>query len=81
MKIESKAKGIELLNKAIPYPDQMKNFDLDKDGVIYFDWRSSRYRLELDYCYVMKVEGHTLAGDDASILMAQCIKKQLLSEI
>ena len=37
MLITTKGKGIELLNRALPYPEQMKNIDLDKENAIYFD--------------------------------------------
>jgi len=77
MLISSKGKGIELLNRSLPYPEQMKNIDLDKDGAIYFDWRSGRYKLDLQFCRVDKSDGCTLLGDDASLLMSQCLKSQL----
>lgn len=34
MLITTKGKGIELLNRALPYPEQMKNIDLDKENEI-----------------------------------------------
>jgi len=35
--IPTKGKAIELLNTALPCPEQMKNIDLDNEGAIYFD--------------------------------------------
>jgi len=77
MLITTKGKGIELLNRALPYPEQMKNIDLDKENAIYFDWRSQRYKLDLQFCRVERSNGYILEGDDASILMTQCLKAQL----
>jgi hypothetical protein len=77
MLITTKGKGIELLNRALPYPEQMKNIDLDKENAIYFDWRSQRYKLDLQFCRVQRSNGYILEGDDSSILMTQCLKSQL----
>jgi len=73
----TKGQAIELLNVSIPYPDQMKNFDFDKDGVIYFEWRRNRYRLELQFCRIEKSEGCILIGDDCSMLMTHLLKSKL----
>lgn len=77
MLITTKGKGIELLNRALPYPEQMKNIDLDKENAIYFDWRSQRYKLDLQFCRIDIINGQFLEGDDCSILMTQCLKSQL----
>jgi hypothetical protein len=77
MLIPSKGKAIELLNRSLPYPDQMKDFDLEKDGAIYFTWRQVRYKLDLNYCRVEESEGSFLTGTDASILMGHLLKSQL----
>jgi hypothetical protein len=79
MIITTKGKGIELLNRALPYPEQMKNIDLDKENSIYFDWRSQRYKFDLQFCRVEKSNGCILESDDTSILMTQCLKAQLLT--
>lgn len=77
MLIPSKGKAIELLNKALPYPTQMTNIDLDTENAIYFDWRSQRYKLDLQFCRVERSNGCILEGDDSSILMTHCLKLQL----
>jgi hypothetical protein len=77
MLITTKGKGIELLNRALPYPEQMKNIDLDKENAIYFDWRSKRYKLDLQFCRVERSNGCILEVDDSSILMTRCLKAQL----
>lgn len=77
MLIPTKGKAMELLYRAIPYPEQIRNIDLDKEKTIYFDWRSVRYKLYLEYCRVERVNGHFLEGDGCSILMTQCLRTQL----
>lgn len=79
MLIKTQGKGIELLNRSLPYPEQMKNFDLSNEGSIYFDWRSQRYKLDLQFCRVDRSNGQFLEGDDSSILMTQCLKSQLIN--
>tara|TARA_R110000822_G_scaffold238943_2_gene368910 strand:+ start:311 stop:556 length:246 start_codon:yes stop_codon:yes gene_type:complete len=77
MLITTKGKGIELLNKALPYPEQMKNIDLDKENAIYFEWRSDKYKLDLQFCSVDRSNCGMLEGNDASILMTKLLKMQL----
>ncbi len=77
MLIKTKGKGIELLHRALPYPEQIKNIDIDKENAIYFDWRTQRYKLDLQICIVLRTNGCILEGDDASILITQCLKFQI----
>jgi len=77
MLITTKGKGIELLNRALPYPEQMKNINLDKENAIYFDWRSDRYKLDLQFCRIDRSDGCILHGNDSAILMAQLLKAEL----
>jgi len=77
MKIETKGQAMEILNNSIPYSFQIKNIDLEHDSCIYFTWRSYRYKLELDPCNVMMVNGGLLEGNDSSILMEHLIKNGL----
>lgn len=77
MKIDTKGKGMELLLKSLPYPEQIKDIDLDKENAIYFSWRSQRYRLDLEICRVDRSNDSVLEGDDASLLMTQLLKNQI----
>ena len=77
MLITTKGKGIELLNRALPYPEQMKNIDLDEENAIYFNWRSSRYKLDLQFCRIDRTNGGILEANDCAILMTQLLKAQL----
>ena len=78
MIIETIGKAMELLNRALPYPEQIKNIDLEKEDAIYFDWRSSRYKLDLEFCQVEKSNKYVTQGDNCSILMTELLKKQLI---
>lgn len=64
-------KIIELLLRALPYPDQMKNIAIGTDNV-RFDWRDQRY-LVTDSGDVDEVRGGCLVGTDRAILMRKCI--------
>jgi len=81
MKIQTTGKAIELLNRALPYPEQMKNIDLSNQNCVCFDWRGSRYKLDMETCGVMLSKGQFLEGDNSSLLMERLIKKELASEI
>jgi hypothetical protein len=81
MIIKTKGKAIELLNNSLPYPEQIKNIDLDIQDAIYFDWRSARYKLCLQFCCIDMSEGCFLNGNDASILMTQLLKSNIGSII
>lgn len=80
MKIANKGKAIELLNNSLPYPEQMKNIDLDKEDSVYFDWRSSRYKLELQFAVIYMVDGMCLEGNDASLLMSRLIQLAIIKD-
>lgn len=73
IKIESKGHAIESLINCMPYPKQITDIDLEKDGCIYFTWRSCRYKLELDGGGVWVVKGDLLEGKDNSILIEQLL--------
>jgi hypothetical protein len=64
-------KIIELLIRAIPYPDQMKDFDIHTDYV-EFTWRGTRYRVTKGYG-VDEVGNGVLIGSDSSILIRALI--------
>jgi len=76
MKINNHGQAIEIMNNAIPYAKQIKDIDLQHKDCIYFNWRSSRYKLDLDYSSVMAVDGCLLMGNDASILMSELIRRE-----
>jgi hypothetical protein len=75
--IPSKEKGIELMYRSIPYANQIKDIDLSKDNSIYFTWRGTRFKIELQFCSVMTIDGCIAAGSNDAILMSQLLKNNL----
>jgi hypothetical protein len=73
----TQGQGIELLQKSLPYPEQLGNYYLEKEGVIYFDYRAIRYKLDLEYLSVMKSSGCILEGNDTCLLMEHLIKYKI----
>lgn len=66
---------IELLLRALPYADQMRNIDFGTTAdtaIVSFDWRGTRYRLDGQGC-IYEVDGICLVGSDRAILMQQLI--------
>lgn len=76
----NKGKAIELLNKTLPYPEQIKDIDLDIPGAIYFEWRGSRYKFCLVYLNFHKSDGAFIEGDNTSILMNALLNKTRIIE-
>jgi hypothetical protein len=74
IKIENIGHAIESLINCMPFPKQITEIDLDKKGCIYFTWRSSRYKLELDGGSVWVVKGDFLEGKDNSILIERLLE-------
>jgi len=77
MVIKTKEKGIELLHNSLPYPHQIGQLDISKNTAIYFNWRKSRYKLDLEFLSVDRVDGGCLVGDDCSILIEHCLKNNI----
>jgi hypothetical protein len=72
----SKEELLTALLQAIPYPDQMKNFDFSESNAIRFDWRDDRFRLNVSG-NVERVKGMFLEGSNDAILLGALAKKQL----
>ncbi|MEN6623635.1 MAG: hypothetical protein ABFD50_19075 [Smithella sp.] len=79
MNITSKGMAIELLNRALPYPEQMKDIDLNQKDAVYFTWRGERFKLEFYACAVWKSSGCIIEGTPATLLMERLIKRELIS--
>ncbi len=80
MKIETVEQAIEVLQSAIPYSEQIKDYKFHATS-IDFTWRSDRYQLSLGYASVSKKEDGMLIGNDASILMERLIKLELVKRV
>ncbi len=79
MIIETKDKGIEIINNAFPYPNQISDWDTKtKVDAIYFTWRGNRFKLDLGYASVSESDGHMLRGTDLSILAEALIKRAMI---
>lgn len=65
---------IELLIAALPYPEQIKNIDLEQKTQVRFDWRGNRYRVTTDLG-VDEVHGRTLHGTDGAMLMRELLRR------
>lgn len=64
-------KIIELLIRAIPYPDQIREIEV-ATNFVEFTWRSARYRVT-ETLGVDEVGDGVLVGSDRAILMRTCI--------
>lgn len=64
-------KIMEILIRAIPYPDHMRDFDISADSV-EFTWRGTRYRVTKSFG-VDEVGDGVLIGSDRAILVRACI--------
>lgn len=64
-------KIIELLIRAIPYPDQMRDLDI-ATNYVEFTWRGTRYRVT-EFYGVDEVGDGVLIGSDSAILIRALI--------
>lgn len=73
---QTKEKAIEAIVKALPYPEQIKDWDLasEKDS-LYFSWRSNRLKFNLTHTRIDEVNGNLLVGSNLAMLMTELIKK------
>jgi hypothetical protein len=66
------------LLSALPYPDHIKNIDFITDDVLYFDWRSQRYRWDFKLNSIEISSLGVLISNDQTLLMEQCLKLVLI---
>jgi len=79
MEIKSKEQALELVIKAIPYPEQVSDWDLSSETTaIYFTWRkTNRFRFNYPYMSVDEVGNGVLIGSDISILLRKLLQLTL----
>ena len=74
----TKDKLLEITMKALPYSEQMKNFDtVTESDAVRFTWRSQRFRITTSMV-VEVVEGRMLRGSDIAIVLEALIKRTWL---
>lgn len=60
--------------KAVPHPHLIDRIDLDEaNGVVRFNWRGTRYRVDRNL-RCEEVGDGVLVGGDLSILMERCLR-------
>lgn len=68
-------KLIEIVLAGIPYPEQIKNIDIDTESeAIRFTWRGVRYRVS-GSGFVEEIGDGVLIGSDRAILMRHILQK------
>lgn len=82
MQIESIEKLIEVLYKAFPYSNQIKDLKIigptgpDADQYLQFTWRSTTYRITRSTTGVDEVEDGVLISSDKAMLIRELIQKE-----
>lgn len=71
----TKEEALEILITAIPYPEQIKNYDFSVDGRISFTWRSDRFAFDYDNISIDLYEGGCLVTTNSCILMRELLKR------
>jgi len=66
-------KIIELVYRAIPYSDQIRELEIDTNA-IYFIWRGAKYKVSSSLM-IGEIEGGMVIKSDKAILMEQLIKR------
>lgn len=63
---------IELLIRALPYPDQMKNIKVGTSSV-EFDWRGASYRVD-GTGSIYEIQGGCQVGSNLAMLIRRCVE-------
>lgn len=68
----------ELIVKALPYPEQIKNLNTTYSAdSIRFEWRGNTFKVDTSF-YCSELEGELLMGTDKTMLLERLIKKYYL---
>lgn len=67
---------IEAIVRAVPYPNQITDWDLSGYLAVRFTWRGIRFRVSLEG-YVEEIQGVFGVGNNISILMEKLIQHEL----
>ena len=79
MEISTKEVAMEVVLKAIPYPEHLSDFDFTSEKTaIIFTWRHNRFRLDIEYISVEEVGNGVLSGSNMSILLQELIKREFI---
>lgn len=70
---------IEMLIRALPYPEQMTGIEVAENAV-EFTWRTRRYRVT-KALGVDEVGDGVLIGSDRAILLRQCLQLQQATRV
>ena len=72
---------MELIIKAMPYSEQIKEIELTKEGVVYFTWRDDKFKVsgETGSIFVCTIHGICGHGDNISIILEALLKKQYIA--
>lgn len=80
MDLETTDKAIQLLYRALPYSNQIKNLDTTKRGYISFDWRSDSFFLTISTGHLVQIIDNMQHGSNLSILMEELLKNQYVAD-
>lgn len=75
-----KEEALQLLIANIPYPEQIKDYDLNHTGVIRFTWRDIRLQFDYDNLSVERVEDGYQSTDALCIVMRELLKKAYIKK-
>lgn len=78
MNLNNQAEAIELIFKAFPYSNQIKEIEA-KDDHIRFTWRNNGFRLNFSPFMIEQARDGVLISDDISILAFELLKREWLN--
>lgn len=73
MLVEKKESLVEIITKAMPYSNQIEQWDFSEDCAVRFFWRGNKFRVS-NNLGVETVGNGVLIGSDISILLEKLIK-------
>ena len=76
----TKAKLLEIINQAMPYSDQITDWELDIEDKLCFTWRRHTFSVSLDF-ETYEIEGDFAVGNDRALLVKSLLKRVYLAEL
>lgn len=76
----SQGELIATITKTLPYPDQIKAFDLSEEGCVRFTWRGHTFRVS-QTGHTEEVIGGMLHGNNLALLLRAVIKPAVVETL
>jgi hypothetical protein len=79
MRIQNHSKAIDIILSAVPVATSLRDFDVSKDGVIYFKYKSELFKVTLESCFTELIENGCGIYNNQATFLEALIKRTALN--